>query len=95
MTVKHTTSYTDEAYAHAQTLTQTGEYASISAAVSAVLIRDRQRLERERAAFEVELERRLSLPDDKWLPVETDGFIDHAVARLDARIDAAKNRATG
>ena len=27
MTVKHTTSYTDEAYAHAQTLAQTGEYA--------------------------------------------------------------------
>ena len=93
MTVKHTTSYTEEAYAHAQTLAQTGEYASISAAVSAVLVRDRQRLARERAVFEAELERRLSLPDDQWLPVGTHRFLDDAVARLDARIAGAANRA--
>ena len=95
MTVKHTTSYTDEAYAHAQTLTETGEYASISAAVSAVLVRDRQRLARERAAFEAELERRLSLPDDQWLPVGTEGFLDDAIARLDVRIAGALSRTAG
>lgn len=95
MTVKHTTSYTDEAYAHAQGLAETGEYGSISAAVSAVLVRDRQRLDRERAAFEAELERRLALPDHQWLPVSAEGFLDDAIARLDARITGAVDRVDG
>ena len=93
MTVKHTTSYTDEAYAHAQALAETGEYTSISAAVSAVLVRDSQRLARERAAFEAELERRLALPDDKWLPVGADGLLEGAIARLDARIAESAGQA--
>ena len=95
MTVKHTSSYTNEAYAHAQALAETGEYGSISAAVSAVLVRDRQRLARERTAFEAELERRLALPDNQWLPVSSDGFLEDAVTRLDARITSTTDRTNG
>ena len=47
----------------------------------------------ERAAFEAELERRLALPDDKWLPVGADGLLEGAIARLDARIAESAGQA--
>ena len=66
MTVKQTTSYTEQAFAHAQALVTSGEYPTISAAVSGVLMRDRERRDHEAQLLKAELDRRMALPADQW-----------------------------
>ena len=86
MTISHETDYTEEAFEHLRALAEAGAYESISAAASAIVMRDRDYRESERHSLETEVLRRLSLPADRWLPVSPESFLDEAVARLDARI---------
>ena len=90
MGVKHSTDYADEAFAHVQALTDAGNYDSISDAVSAIVLRDKEAQDRDRIALETEVLRRIALSDDRWVPVRAEGFLDEAVARLDARINGSK-----
>lgn len=66
---KQSVSFTDTAYAFAKELVEAGEYPNMSAAVSGELAKAKAARERDRAVLEAELERRLSLPPDKWEPV--------------------------
>ena len=66
MSVKQTTSYTDQAFSHVQALVDSGEYPTVSAAVSGVLMRDKERREREAQLLRAELDRRMALPADRW-----------------------------
>jgi len=66
---KQSVSFTDTAYAFAKELVDSGEYPNISAAVSGELTKAKADRERERAQFEAELERRLSLLLNQWEPV--------------------------
>ncbi|MFO7641902.1 MAG: hypothetical protein R6X17_11760 [Candidatus Competibacteraceae bacterium] len=71
MTVKQTTSYTDEAYAFAQALVDQGEFGSISAAASAALLHLKRARDAESRLFEAEVLRRAQLPPDhyvEWRP---------------------------
>lgn len=69
---KQSVSFTDTAFNFARELVESGEYPNISAAVSGEMARARATRERERAIFEAEVQRRLSLPLDAWEPVRTD-----------------------
>ncbi|MFG6661007.1 hypothetical protein [Sulfitobacter sp. 915] len=80
---KQSVSFIDTAYAFAKELVEGGEYPNMSVAVSGELAK--AKVERERAALETELERRLSLPIDQWGPAEevssiTAGARTHLVA---------------
>jgi antitoxin ParD1/3/4 len=66
---KQSVSFTDAAFNFARELVESGEYPNISAAVSGEMARARVARERERAVFEAEVQRRLSLPLDAWEPV--------------------------
>ncbi len=66
---KQSVSFTDAAFSFARELVESGEYPNISAAVSGEMARARTTRERERALFEAEVQRRLSLPLDAWEPV--------------------------
>lgn len=68
---KQSVSFTDAAFNFARELVESGEYPNISAAVSGEMARARTTRERERALFEAEVQRRLSLPLDAWEPVHT------------------------
>lgn len=73
---KQSVSFTDAAFAFARELVESGEYPNISAAVSGEMARARAARERERALFEAEVQRRLTLPLDAWEPLgATDSFI--------------------
>ncbi|SDG31302.1 hypothetical protein PUH89_13735 [Rhodobacter capsulatus] len=66
---KQSVSFTDQAFAFARELVEAGEYPNICAAVSGELARARASREKERKLFEVEVQRRLSLPLDTWEPL--------------------------
>ncbi|PYF09247.1 hypothetical protein C8J30_110121 [Rhodobacter viridis] len=66
---KQSVSFTDQAFAFARELVEAGEYPNISAAVSGELARARAAREKERKLFEVEVQRRLSLPLEAWEPL--------------------------
>lgn len=68
---KQSVSFTDAAFNFARELVESGEYPNISAAVSGEMARARVARERERAFFEAEVQRRLSLPLDAWEPIRT------------------------
>ncbi len=83
MTVhKQSVSFSDPAFAFARELVESGEYPTISAAVSGELVRARLARHREEALFEAEVQRRLSLPLDQWQEVELDQITDSARAYL-------------
>lgn len=63
---KQSVSFTDSAFAFARELVESGEYPTISAAVSGEMTRARAAREKERALFEAEIQRRLNLPPDQW-----------------------------
>lgn len=67
MTVKQTTSYTDEAYSFAQALVEAGEFSSVSAAASAALIALKRARDAEARLLESEVLRRAKLPPDQWV----------------------------
>jgi Arc/MetJ-type ribon-helix-helix transcriptional regulator len=66
---KQTVSFTEPAFAYAQTLVDAGEYPSISAAVSGEMVRAKTAREAQAALLAAEVERRLALPLDQWEPV--------------------------
>ena len=89
MTVKQSTSFTDEAFAYAQTLVESGEFGSVSAAVSAALIQLREQRARETALFEAELLRRDALPAGEWIDWREGDLLAEYRARRDAEGSAA------
>ncbi len=66
---KQSVSFTESAFAFARQLVEEGEYANVSAAVSGELARAEAIRNRERRLLEAEVERRLRLPADQWVPV--------------------------
>ena len=66
---KQSVSFTDTAFAFAQTLVEAGEYPNVSAAVSGELAKAKAARDREERLLEAELRRRLSVPVDQWEPV--------------------------
>jgi Arc/MetJ-type ribon-helix-helix transcriptional regulator len=85
---KQSVSFTDPAFDYARELVESGEYPTISAAVSGELMRARVAREREQALFEAELKRRLALPLDQWEPIESiESLFAGARARLAERQD--------
>ena len=66
---KQTVSFTEPAFAYAQSLVDIGEYPSISAAVSGEMVRARAARDAQAALLAAEVERRLYLPLDQWEPV--------------------------
>ena len=92
---KQSVSFTDQAFAFARELVEAGEYPNISAAVSGELVRARATREKERKLFEVEVQRRLSLPLDTWEPLAdsaefTSDARNHLLSILSG--DSGKNR---
>ena len=87
---KQSVSFTDAAYSYARELVEAGEYPNISAAVSGELAKAKADRDRERSLLEAELERRLSLPLDRWEPL---GDVADVTAGARAHLDAtAKTR---
>jgi antitoxin ParD1/3/4 len=84
MTVrKQTVSFTEPAFAYARSLVDTGEYPSVSAAVSGEMVRAKAAREARAAVLAAEVERRLALPLDRWEPVgELSEVTGEARARL-------------
>jgi antitoxin ParD1/3/4 len=66
---KQTVSFTEPAFAYAQTLVDAGEYPSISAAVSGEMVRAKAAREAQATLLAAEVERRLALPIDRWEPL--------------------------
>ncbi|MYF71092.1 MAG: hypothetical protein F4181_14560 [Proteobacteria bacterium] len=66
---KQSVSFTESAFAFARKLVEEGEYANVSAAVSGELARAKAIRDRERLLLGADVERRLRLPLDQWLPV--------------------------
>ena len=67
---KQTVSFTDPAFAFAQSLVEQGEYPTISAAVSGELVRAKAAREAQAMLHEAEVRRRLELPLDRWEPLD-------------------------
>ncbi len=90
---KQSVSFTKAAFAYARELVDQGEYPTISAAVSGELARARGARAREAALLEAEVRRRLELPLDQWVPVDSpDAFTAGALARIEALEQEAKTR---
>lgn len=68
---KQTVSFTEQAFAFAHSLVEQGDYPNVSAAVSGELAVARRVREAESAILQAELTRRLSLPIDQWVKVES------------------------
>lgn len=68
---KQSVSFTEAAFAYARELVDQGEYPTISAAVSGELARARGARARDAALLEAEVKRRLELPLDRWVPVNS------------------------
>lgn len=66
---KQSVSFTESAFAFARQLVDEGEYANVSAAVSGELARAKAIRDRERTLLGAEVERRLRLPVDQWVPI--------------------------
>ena len=66
---KQTVSFTEPAFAYAQTLVDAGEYPSISAAVSGEMVRAKAALDLCREQRRLRVPGRLALPTDQWEPV--------------------------
>lgn len=82
---KQSVSFTGPAFDYAQALVESGEYPSVSAAVSGELVRARARREADAAVLEAEIARRRNLPDDAWIGhSDADDLIDPHRARLAA-----------
>ena len=86
---KQSVSFTDAAYSYAKELVEAGEYPNVSAAVSGELAKAKADRDRERSLLEAELERRLSLPLDKWEPL---GDVAGVTASARAHLDAMTNQ---
>jgi antitoxin ParD1/3/4 len=80
---KQTVSFTEPAFAYAQSLVDAGEYPNVSAAVSGEMVRAKAAREAGTVLLAAEVERRLALPLDRWEPVgELSEVTGEARARL-------------
>ena len=86
---KQSVSFTDAAYRYAKELVEAGEYPNVSAAVSGELAKAKADRDRERSLLEAELQRRLSLPLDRWEPL---GDAADVTAGARAHLDAVAKR---
>lgn len=91
-TRKQTVSFTEPAFAYAQTLVDAGEYPSISAAVSGEMVRAKTSREAQARLLAAEVERRLALPPDRWEPV---GALSEVTSEVRARIAELRRRHDG
>lgn len=90
---KQSVSFTDTAFAFARELVESGEYPNISAAVSGEMARARAAREKERALFEAEIQRRLSLPLDQWIPLGSpEDLTSEARAHLASRMKSGSDK---
>lgn len=90
---KQSVSFTDSAFAFARELVESGEYPTISAAVSGELARAHAAREKERTLFEAEVQRRLNLPLDQWEPLGApEGFTADARAHLAAMMKSGPDK---
>ena len=90
---KQSVSFTESAFAFARQLVEDGEYANVSAAVSGELARAKAVRDRERLLLSAEVERRLRLPVDQWVPV---GALDEVTRGARAQLQnlaASKGKA--
>lgn len=87
---KQSVSFSDTAFAFARELVESGEYPNISAAVSGEMARARAARERERVLFEVEVQRRLTLPLEVWEPISAENSLT-----ADARAHLAQSARAG
>lgn len=80
---KQTVSFTEPAFEYARTLVDAGEHPNISAAVSGEMVRAKTAREAQAASLAAEVERRLTLPIDRWEPMgELSDVTGKARARL-------------
>ena len=87
---KQSVSFTEAAYAYAKALVEHRDYPNVSAAISGELARARASREREHALFEAEIIRRLELPLDQWVPLNS---LDDLTASAFARVEALERKA--
>lgn len=65
---KQSVDFSEDAYAYAKELVESGEYDSVSEAVSGELERAMELRALRQASLEAEMLRRLELPIDQWIP---------------------------
>ncbi|MFN6977361.1 MAG: hypothetical protein ACK4OP_04505 [Gemmobacter sp.] len=71
---KQSVSFTDAAFDYARALVESGEYPTVSAAVSGELARAKQARDREASLHAAEVQRRLALPPEQWEPIVEAGL---------------------
>lgn len=81
MTVKQTTSHTDEAHAYAHSLVEAGEFSSVNAAASVALIALKRARDAEERLLESEVIRRAKFPPDQWVERSPSALAASAAAR--------------
>ncbi len=92
---KQSVSFTEAAFDFARELVESGEYPNVSAAVSGELARAKANRDKDRRLFEAEVQRRLSLPLDRWEPVgDAAGFTGDARAHLAGRMASGGSKAS-
>lgn len=89
---KQTVSFTELAFAFAQSLVDAGEYPTVSAAVSGEMIRAKAARDAQAALLAAEVERRLALPLEQWEPV---GELSEVTGTARARLAELRRQAEG
>ncbi len=89
---KQTVSFTEPAFAFAQDLVDTGEYPTVSAAVSGEMVRAKAARDTQAALLSAEVERRLALPLDQWEPV---GELSEITAKARAELAQLRQGSQG
>ena len=89
---KQTVSFTEPAFAFAQGLVDTGEYPTVSAAVSGEMVRAKAARDAQAMLLAAEVERRLALPLDRWEPV---GERSEVTARARAELARLRRESQG
>lgn len=89
---KQTVSFTEPAFAFAQSLVDAGEYPTVSAAVSGEMIRAKAARDAQAALLAAEVERRLALPIEQWEPV---GELSEITSTARTRLAELRRQAEG
>jgi antitoxin ParD1/3/4 len=76
---KRTVSLTDPAFDYVRSLVESGEYPSLEEAVSGELMWCKTEQDARTEALVKEVERRLTLPLDQWIPIEDFGEFTRGV----------------
>lgn len=89
---KQTVSFTEPAFAFAQSLVDAGEYPTVSAAVSGEMVRAKAAREAQAVLLSAEVERRLALPLDRWEPM---GELSEVTAKARAELARLRQESRG